>query len=223
MDGNDVFLEMTEEVNLKVSPMQSRDGKKPSFEDYINEIIDDGSITLDNFEQHIRAHALAWNGAKLGKTNFKNIVVQIKSTGDLQYKEEEFIRDSIKNAEGAKKKFLEFTKFILFVFKNIDNEIIRLVRKLGVLSMLIFFLAACTTYPLLIELAGMISSRSVDAEMNGLRNVIGIFFIVYIFALDAEKKNEYLYYFRTYFTPRALLYLVFIGLVYLVIWFYDKF
>lgn len=71
--SNAPFNNMVQTVKERVANMEKRDGEKPTFEDYIEDLIDNGNVSIENFRGHMRALALAWSGAKLGKTNWRKL------------------------------------------------------------------------------------------------------------------------------------------------------
>lgn len=59
-----------ESLKKRVKEMEATNGKKPTFEDYINDLIDNGDVDIENLKNHMRSLALIWAGAKLGKSNW---------------------------------------------------------------------------------------------------------------------------------------------------------
>jgi hypothetical protein len=60
-------------VRDRVAEMEKEDGEKPSFEDYIEDMIQNGGAPIENFRGHLRALALAWNLGGLGVAKWKKI------------------------------------------------------------------------------------------------------------------------------------------------------
>lgn len=217
-EKNKVFLKVIEEVKMKVSSMGLRDGKKPSFEEYINEIIEDDKISLINFEQHIRAHALAWNGAKLGSTNWKKLVSQIKRTGKLGYNDKKvLLNKNIDEANGIEKKLLKVERFVSSTFRKIDAELVRIVKRLGLLSILVLSLTLYVTFHLIIKYGDLLTYRDINAEIYDLSKVISVVILIYFFAFKGETKNNILDFFRNHLTLKAIIYLIFVGGIYFII------
>lgn len=67
------FNNLVNTVKDRVNKIEKRDGEKPNFEQYIEDLIDNGDVPMENLRGHMRALALAWSGAKLGKNNWRKL------------------------------------------------------------------------------------------------------------------------------------------------------
>lgn len=70
---NEPFNNLVKAIKDRVAAMEAKTGEKPTFEDYIEDLIDKGQVPIENFRGHMRALALGWSGAQLGKTNWKEL------------------------------------------------------------------------------------------------------------------------------------------------------
>ncbi len=151
MDSNqgEPLKALTEQIKRKVSIMEIRDGKKPTFETYIYEMMEEGIISMDNLEMEIRAIALGWSGARLGTTNWKALYNQINEefvtinnviSMKPSYKEEIAEENSSEVNNVSKRKQNKVFEFIVELFREIDKEIIGLFKNFGILGITVFVL-----------------------------------------------------------------------------------
>ncbi len=135
------FQKLVEVLKIKVSEMEQREGEKPTFEDYINEMIEDGVMSFDNLESQMRGHALAWSGAKLGRSNWKELYKRISNdfvnTDSVLATSKNTIEDySIQDNRPEVKKSKSL-KFIKTFFKEVDDEVINVFKNVGLLKILV--------------------------------------------------------------------------------------
>lgn len=144
-EQDEPFKKLAEVVKIKVSAMEEREGIKPTFEDYIEEMIEEGVISVDNLEMHMRAHALAWSGARLGKSNWKELynvmVVEISNADDNLNKDEIILtKGQDESTVKANKNLGLFTSLGL----EVDEEIIKAIKNVGIIKLIlggvVFFL-----------------------------------------------------------------------------------
>ncbi len=73
-DSNEPLQKLAESMRKRAAFMEKRDGKKPTFRDYIEDLVDNGSIEMhDNMREYLFSLAFVWNTARLGKTDWKSI------------------------------------------------------------------------------------------------------------------------------------------------------
>lgn len=138
---NDPFQKLVEVLQIKVSAIEEREGEKPTFEDYIDEMIEDGIVSFDNLESQMRAHALAWSGAKLGRSNWKELYKRISNdfvnTDSVLATSKNTIEDySIQEIRPEVKKSKSL-KFIKSFFKEVDDEVVKVFKSVGLLKILV--------------------------------------------------------------------------------------
>lgn len=98
---NEPFNNLVNSVKARVSIIEKRDKVKPTFEEYIEDLIDNGDVPIENFRGHMRSIALAWSGAKLGKSNWRNLYKTLfqDTQAVLNRKEETNNTETIKTPE----------------------------------------------------------------------------------------------------------------------------
>ena len=68
---NEPFQAMVDAVKTRVKEMEEENGEAPTFDDYVDEMLENGDVEADVMKGHMRALGLAWDGAQLGKSNWK--------------------------------------------------------------------------------------------------------------------------------------------------------
>jgi len=98
---NQAFNNLVETVKNRVNLIEKRDKTKPSFKDYVEDLIDNGDVPIENFRGHMRALALAWSGAKLGKTNWRQLYNELfeDTQAVLNRKENQNTSEAIKTPQ----------------------------------------------------------------------------------------------------------------------------
>lgn len=140
---DDPFIKLAQEVILTVASMENRDGIKPTFEDYVDEMLDAGIISINNLETEIRAHALAWSGAKLGVSNWKNtfnkIQKDIEDTNTIMKNQIKSNHNCKEDDSKVKKLTISYKaiRFTQSLFKEIDNEVVKLFKHVGILKIVL--------------------------------------------------------------------------------------
>ncbi|MFB9055358.1 hypothetical protein ACFFU9_01270 [Mariniflexile ostreae] len=131
------FLILIDKLKRTVSSMELRDGRKPTFEDYIDEMLNNGGISINNLQEQMRAHALAWSGAGLGKSDWKNLY-KMMTVETVSTKLNDFINDNrpLKKYEKSpiKSKTLEFFGSLGL---EIDEEIIKVIKNVGIIKIIL--------------------------------------------------------------------------------------
>lgn len=226
MDSNqgEPFKVLVEQIKRNVSIMEIRDGKMPTFETYIYEMIEEGTISMDNLEKDIRAIALGWSGARLGATNWKFLYKQINeefsSTYNAIFMDSKNMENDGKTEENktTQKTFsIRLLNIIREIFEIIDSEIIRLIKKLGTIPILILLVGLYVTRYLLIEYVSSYIYRDIEDEMYDLYIVISIISIIYILFLDGKTKNNVLTFIKYFLLPYIIIYLIIVGLILLIL------
>lgn len=182
------FIKLAQEVKLKVDSMKLRDGTKPTFDDYIDEMLDVGIISINNLEKEIRTHALAWSGAKLGVSNWKNTINKIQKNieqSNTIMKSQITSNHNRKEDDSNVKKSTILYKAIRFtqsLFKEIDNEAVKLFKYVGILKIALIGV-------LILILWGL--SSLIDQEYGFFSVLILVSLValgLYIFQLNENSK-----------------------------------
>ncbi|MEZ4801132.1 MAG: hypothetical protein R2797_00050 [Gelidibacter sp.] len=143
------FKELVDKIKEQVSFIETRDGLRPTFEEYIEELIDNGEISVLNLKNDLRAIALGWSGAQLGTTNWKKVydklIVETEMANINNNKIESTMNDLYQLVDkeesnlkiSAHKKQNKFLSFIQHLFKELDNDVIRLFKTIGLFNIII--------------------------------------------------------------------------------------
>lgn len=102
---NEAFNNLVNSVKDRVKAIETQQGEKPTFEQYIEDLIDNGEVPVENFRGHMRSLALAWSGAKLGKSNWRNLYNTLfeDTQAVLNRKDDEVKSESVKTPEIVEK------------------------------------------------------------------------------------------------------------------------
>ena len=128
-NDNQPFERLVDKVKQEVYSLEKKNGKKPTFDEYIEILIDEGGISPIRLREDMRAIALAWNGAKFGSANWRKIY------SDLQ--KETSNADKNLTKEKTQMKNNKFINFIEGLGLEIDNEIIKGIRSIGIIKILL--------------------------------------------------------------------------------------
>ncbi|KIX20730.1 hypothetical protein SY27_12640 [Flavobacterium sp. 316] len=215
------FLKLVEVIKVKISDMEEREGVKPTFEDYVNEMIEDGIISMDNLESQMRAHALAWSGAKLGRSDWKKIYNEINNNIEVVDKFTANSKVEVNESKKTRNTALEnklglVDNFTASLFKRIDNELVRLIKSLGSFSILILLTTFYVTKYLLIEYGSFFTYQDIESEIYTLYVILIIISSLYLFATNDEMKINVLAFIRNFIIPNLMVYLVIVGLIFAV-------
>jgi hypothetical protein len=223
LEQEEIFLKLVEVTKIKVSEMEERDGKKPTFEDYVDEMIEEDVISMNNLESQMRAHALAWSGAKLGKSDWRNLFNEINNnivnansvltTSKDTVKEKKIEEKKHKNIAFEKKLYL-VDKFIVYLFGRIDNEFVRLIKNLGFLSISILVITFYVTRSLLFEYGGHFIYSHFESEKYTLYSMLIVATSLFVFATNDEMKIDILRFIRNFIIPKLIVFLLVIGLIF---------
>ena len=70
---NDGLNELAAKIKARVKAIEKRDGVAPTFEEYIEELIEKGGVDPNNLRGHMRGLALGWSAAQLGNSNWRAV------------------------------------------------------------------------------------------------------------------------------------------------------
>ena len=127
--NNEPFERLVSKVKQEVESLENRNGKKPTFEEYVDTLIDVGDISLTKLKEELRVLALAWSGAGFGVSNWKALF------SELQDKSNSFNKESIKKE--VKMNDNKFLNFISGLGLELDEEIVKGIRSIGVFKLLL--------------------------------------------------------------------------------------
>lgn len=141
----DVFPRLVKELKDKVLLMESSDGRKPTFDEYIYVMMEEGKISFNNLEYQLRGQSLLWSGARLGKVDWKitynKILNNINEINEFREKnikakddifEDEPNREESSTETTSSMKFkVRSSNFIQSLFKELDAEFIKLFQNIG--------------------------------------------------------------------------------------------
>lgn len=128
-NDNEPFERLVDKVKQEVYSLEKKNGEKPTFEEYVETLIDEGAISTNRLREDIRALALAWRGAKLGDTYWKKLYNQIQNESVNTNKN--FTK---RDTQMEKNKILTFIEGLGL---ELDNEIVKGIRSIGVLKLLL--------------------------------------------------------------------------------------
>ncbi|WP_159022265.1 hypothetical protein [Formosa sp. L2A11] len=147
-EEEDSFLKLVELMKVRVSRMEKRNGVKPTFNDYVGEMLVEGVISSDNIYNQIEGHAMVWRGARLGETHHKRLISELDRAAVFALRNKSKVKESGDNVEECKteekqvkiseddvviKGGNKFFDFIQSLFKKIDDDIVELFQRVGLL------------------------------------------------------------------------------------------
>jgi hypothetical protein len=114
---------MINETKSHANRMEKRDGVKPTFKEFIEEIMRTHNVNLNDFSGHFKSFAMAWEGAKLGESNWKQLYLEtFEDLESLRRNIEESF--GLNNTEITKQKILH-EKAVIIKGKWFDKHILR--------------------------------------------------------------------------------------------------
>ncbi len=79
-EEENVTNSLIDETIKRAKQLEKDNGVKPTFEDYINDLIENGDVKLETLKHYIQVLGTIWNQAGLGKANVKEIIDNIEKT-----------------------------------------------------------------------------------------------------------------------------------------------
>ncbi|MDB0600265.1 hypothetical protein PL373_03735 [Tenacibaculum maritimum] len=126
---NEPFERLVSQVKQKVYSLEKKNGKKPTFEEYVESLIDEGTISTNRLREELRVLALAWKGARFGNTNWKKLFNELQN--ESLYANKNFTK---KDTQMKKNKILIFIEGLGL---ELDEEIIKGIRSIGIVKLLV--------------------------------------------------------------------------------------
>ncbi|WP_282148625.1 hypothetical protein [Algibacter lectus] len=180
------YATLVEELKMTVSMMELRDGKQPDFKDYIYEILDKGAITTTDFEMKLKGYSLVWSGARLGKANWKEVydeVMEEKPEVKVNRKTPE--SKSIENPYQSTAKSNQIIEFFTTLGQELDKEIIRVIKGVGIIKLL-GLVAAFFIVKFLVNYFG----SEEDVTKFYLFLILGLGVLITMYASDVKEGTK---------------------------------
>ena len=155
---NAFSIKAMEQIENTIAIMVARDGEKPTFENFIYELVDEGTFTMDDLDENtpsmcnlkrlLFTYAKAWSDAGLGPTNWEILYKKMQGSFESAYsylaglnntKTNEVIVDEIieEKEMNSLKPENKTLKYITSLFEEVDHELIRLFKGIGLLKIII--------------------------------------------------------------------------------------
>jgi len=128
-NDNEPFVRLVDKIKQEVDSLEKSIGHKPTFSEYVESLIDVGAISTNKLKEDLRVLALGWSGAKLGKSNWRNLY------NELQNQSLETDKKITKEDDKMEKN--KILNFIEGLGIELDETIVKGIRNIGVLKLVI--------------------------------------------------------------------------------------